>query len=84
MKIVVVGLGYVGCSLAVLLAQKNKVIAIDIDDQKIDKLKKNISPVKDKLISKYLRSKKLSISYSNDLKFIKKCRICNCCYSNRL
>lgn len=37
-KIVVIGLGYVGCSMAVLLAQNNTVVAVDIDEEKVNSL----------------------------------------------
>ena len=50
MKIVVVGTGYVGLSLAVLLAQKNQVIAVDIIEEKINKINNKISPIKDDYI----------------------------------
>ena len=53
MKITVVGLGYVGLSLSVLLSQKFNVYALDIDKQKIDKLNKRLSAVKDSEISSY-------------------------------
>ena len=56
MNITVVGLGYVGLSLSLLLAQSNKVIAYDIDKKRIEKIKKKISPIKDKYIEKYLKS----------------------------
>ncbi len=60
-NIAVIGLGYVGMSLSVLLAQKNKVECVDIDKKKIDLLKKNISPIKDNYISEYLSKKKLNL-----------------------
>ena len=60
-NIAVVGLGYVGMSLSVLLAQRNKVECVDIDKKKIDLIKKNISPIKDEHISEYLSKKDLSL-----------------------
>ncbi len=54
MKIAVAGTGYVGLSLAVLLAQHNDVTAVDIDDAKVEKLKKWQSPIRDEYIEKYL------------------------------
>tara|TARA_B100001093_G_C26854033_1_gene1026542 strand:+ start:2719 stop:2874 length:156 start_codon:yes stop_codon:yes gene_type:complete len=45
MKLVVVGLGYVGTSLAVLISQKYEVIAVDIDDEKLKKINRRISRV---------------------------------------
>ncbi|MBN43988.1 MAG: UDP-glucose 6-dehydrogenase [Rhodobiaceae bacterium] len=68
MKIVVIGLGYVGCSLAVMLSQKHQVIAVDIDENKVEKVNKRISPIKDKLISKYLKYKRLNLLASKNLK----------------
>lgn len=57
-KITVAGTGYVGLSLAVLLAQKNQVTAVDILPEKIDKLNKYISPIGDEYIEKYLNEAK--------------------------
>ena len=54
MKIVVAGIGYVGLSLAVLLSQQNEVIAVDIDDCKVEKLNNWISPIQDEYIEKFL------------------------------
>ncbi len=57
-KIAVAGTGYVGLSLAVLLAQHNKVTAVDILPEKVEKLKNFISPIKDTYIEKYLEDAK--------------------------
>ena len=54
MKIAVAGTGYVGLSLAVLLAQHNEVVAVDIIPEKVDKINKRISPIQDEYIEKYL------------------------------
>ena len=54
MKIAVAGTGYVGLSLAVLLAQHNEVMAVDILQEKVDKLNNYISPIQDDYIEKYL------------------------------
>ncbi len=54
MKIAVAGTGYVGLSLAVLLAQHNKVVAVDIVEKKVNKINDYISPIKDEYIEKYL------------------------------
>jgi UDPglucose 6-dehydrogenase len=61
MKIAVVGAGYVGLSLAVLLAQKNEVVLFDIDSDKIDQLKSGISPIEDVEIQHFLAEKKLDL-----------------------
>lgn len=63
-NIVVVGTGYVGLSLAVLLSQKNHVTAIDIIEEKIQLINKRISPIRDEYIEKYLAEKKLDLNAS--------------------
>ena len=60
-KIVVVGIGYVGLSNAVLLAQNNTVIICDIIKEKVDLVNKKLSPIKDEYISKYLKEKDLDL-----------------------
>lgn len=60
-NIVIVGTGYVGLSLAVLLSQTNHVIAVDIVQEKVDKINKKISPIKDDYIEKYLLEKQLDL-----------------------
>jgi UDPglucose 6-dehydrogenase len=57
MNIAVVGMGYVGLSNALLLSQHNEVIAIDINSEKIDMLKRKKSPFEDVEITEYLRKK---------------------------
>lgn len=57
-KIAVAGTGYVGLSLAVLLAQHNQVTAVDIIPEKVEKLNNYISPIKDEYIEKYLEEAK--------------------------
>lgn len=61
MKIAVAGTGYVGLSLAVLLAQHNSVVAVDVVPEKVEKLNKKISPIQDEYIEKYLREKDLDL-----------------------
>ena len=61
MKIAIAGIGYVGLSLGVLLAEYHDVTLVDINEEKIDLINKRISPLKDELIEQYLKSKKLSI-----------------------
>ena len=68
MKIVVVGLGYVGLSNAVLLAQHNEVIGVDIAQERVDALNARKSPIIDAELSKYLSEKDLNLSASIDLK----------------
>lgn len=58
MKIVVAGTGYVGLSLAVLLSQKNKVSAVDIVPEKVEKINNWQSPIQDEYIEKYLAEAK--------------------------
>lgn len=64
--IAVAGLGYVGLSLAVLLAQKNKVFAVDIVKEKVDSVNKGISPIADKEIEEYLSRGDLDITATTD------------------
>ena len=54
MNIAVAGTGYVGLSIAVLLAQNNKVVAVDIVEEKVDKINSRKSPIQDEYIEKYL------------------------------
>lgn len=68
MNITVIGLGYVGISLAVLMSQKHKVFAYDIDENKINSLLNKISPISDEMIEEYLKSKDLDLEPSSNLK----------------
>ena len=61
MNIAVAGTGYVGLSLAVLLAQHHNVIAVDIVPEKIKLINDKKSPIKDEYIEKYLADKKLTV-----------------------
>ena len=56
MKIAVAGTGYVGLSLAVLLAQHNQVTAVDIVPEKVELINSRKSPIQDEYIEKYLAS----------------------------
>ena len=66
-KIVVVGLGYVGLSNAVLLAQHNEVIGVDISQDRVDALNARRSPIIDAELSQYLAEKVLNLSACADL-----------------
>ncbi|MCR5185608.1 MAG: nucleotide sugar dehydrogenase [Clostridia bacterium] len=61
MKIAVAGTGYVGLSLAVLLSQKNEVVALDVIPEKVEMINKKKSPIKDTEIEEYLENKKLDL-----------------------
>lgn len=61
MNIAVAGIGYVGLSLAVLLSQHNKVTAVDIIPERVEKLNHYISPIQDEYIEKYLVEAKVGI-----------------------
>ena len=68
MKIAVVGTGYVGLSNAILLAQHNEVVALDIDCQKIKLLNKKVSPIVDREISNFLLSGDLNLTATTQKK----------------
>ena len=67
MKIVVVGLGYVGLSNAVLLAQENEVIGVDISQNRVDCVNERRTPFEDLILAEYLSGKNLNLSASTDL-----------------
>jgi UDPglucose 6-dehydrogenase len=66
MKIAVAGTGYVGLSLAVLLSQHNEVVALDIIKEKVDMINNKKSPISDKEIEEYLKTKKLNLTATID------------------
>lgn len=66
MKIAVAGTGYVGLSIATLLAQHNQVTAIDIIPQKVDMVNRRQSPIQDEYIEKYFAEKKLNLKATLD------------------
>lgn len=68
MKIAVAGTGYVGLSLAVLLAQHNQVTAVDIIPEKVELINRKRSPVQDEYIEKYMAEKELDITATLDAK----------------
>lgn len=66
MKIAVAGTGYVGLSLAVLLAGENSVKAVDIIPEKVEMINNKISPIKDSEIEEFLKTKKLDLTATLD------------------
>ena len=66
MKIAVAGTGYVGMSIATLLAQHNEVVAVDIQPEKVEKINRRISPIQDEYIERYLREKELNLRATLD------------------
>ena len=66
MKIAVAGTGYVGLSNAVLLAQNNEVVAVDIIQEKVDMINDRVSPIVDKEIEDYLANKELNLVATTD------------------
>lgn len=68
MKIAVAGTGYVGLSLATLLSQNNEVIALDVIPEKVEKINNKISPIQDKEIEEYFKTKKLNLKATLDYK----------------
>lgn len=65
-KIVVVGTGYVGLSIAVLLAQHNQVYAVDVIPEKVEMITQRKSPIQDACIEKYLAEKELDLTATTD------------------
>lgn len=68
LKIAVAGTGYVGLSLAVLLAQHNDVVAVDVVPEKVDLINDKKSPIQDDYIEKYLEEKELNLVATLDAK----------------
>lgn len=68
MKIAVAGTGYVGLSIACLLAQRNEVIALDVVKEKVDMINEGKSPIRDKEIEEFLTNKKLDLKATLDYK----------------
>ena len=70
-KIGVIGAGYVGMSIAILLSQQNEVVIIDIDKNKVNKINKGISPINDEYIEEYLNNNNLNIFATLDYSILK-------------
>ena len=68
MKISVIGAGYVGLSLAVLLSKKHEVIALDVVPEKVDMINRRISPIADRDIENYFSNEKLNLLATLDYK----------------
>ena len=66
MRIAVAGTGYVGLSIATLLAQHNEVMAVDIVPEKVDMINRRVSPIQDEYIEKYLAEKDLHLTATLD------------------
>jgi nucleotide sugar dehydrogenase len=68
MKIAIAGTGYVGLSLATLISQKNEVVALDVIPEKVEMINNRISPIEDKEIKEYFKTKKLNLKATLDYK----------------
>lgn len=66
LKIAVAGTGYVGLSIAILLAQHHQVIAVDVLPEKVEKINNHVSPIQDEYIEKYLAEKDLNLKATLD------------------
>ncbi|UTY38085.1 nucleotide sugar dehydrogenase [Allocoprobacillus halotolerans] len=66
MKIAVAGTGYVGLSIATLLAQHHEVVALDIIEEKVDMINNHISPIQDKEIEEFLKNRNLNLKATLD------------------
>ena len=66
MKIAVAGIGYVGLSAAILMAQKHEVFAVDIVPEKVELINKRKSPIRDEYIERYLNEKELNLTATLD------------------
>ncbi len=69
MNIAVIGAGYVGLSIGILLSQHNKVIIADIVEEKINQINQKVSPIHDDYIEDYLKNKKLNLFATTDVAY---------------
>ena len=69
MKISIAGIGYVGLSNAILLSQKNEVVAFDILPERVEAINSKISPIEESEIKDFLVNKNLNLIATNDIKF---------------
>ena len=67
MKVIVIGLGYVGLSNAVLLAQNNTVVAVELSDERVGMVNRRESPIEDTELEEYLTTKDLDLVATTDL-----------------
>lgn len=67
MNITVVGLGYVGLSIAILLSQNHEVVGLDISKERVDMINSKKSPIKDREIEEFLKTKKLHLKATTDM-----------------
>ena len=67
MKIAVAGTGYVGLSIATLLAQHNEVVAVDVVTEKVAAINARKAPIKDEYIEKYFAEKELNLRATLDM-----------------
>lgn len=66
-KIAVVGLGYVGMSMAVLLARQNQVVAVDVMQSRVDQVNSRVSPIEDADITRHLQTEQLDLRATTNL-----------------
>ena len=66
MKLAVAGTGYVGLSMATLLAQHNEVVAVDIIPEKVEMINRRVSPIQDEYIEKFFQEKELNLAATLD------------------
>ena len=84
-KIAVAGTGYVGMSIATLLAQHHEVVAVDVLPEKVEKINQKISPIQDDYIEQYMAEKPLCLSATLDgTAAYSKADFCGYCCSYKL